>query len=100
MTAIYPPPITPEGNWPETVPLMGARLIACNHCGIVALDTPAFGWRRFYDDDANLAHHCGAAVYEQDLIRQGLVHLRAPDEAVVYENPDNWVSELVGAHGD
>lgn len=75
-------------------------LIACNHCGIVALDTPAFGWRRWYDEDGFLAHHCAAAVEQNGWIASGLVHAKHPDEAIVYQNVDRWVSELVGADSD
>jgi hypothetical protein len=76
-----------------------AQLIACNHCGIVALNTPAFGWRRYYDEDGELSHHCPAAVEYNSWIAQGLVHLKAPDEAIIYEDIDHWL-EMVGAHDD
>jgi hypothetical protein len=79
------------------IPFINAGLIACNHCGIVALDTPAFGWRRWYDEDGDLSHHCAAAVEQNSWIAQGLVHLKAPDEAIIYEDPDHWLAELVGA---
>lgn len=82
------------------VTLAHTSLIACNHCGIVALDTPAFGWKRWYDDDGELAHHCPAAVAFNEYIAQGLVHMKAPDEAIVYQDTDHWLSELVGAHDD
>jgi hypothetical protein len=104
MTAIYPPVVSAsevgvhEGDW--TFPLLGARLIACNHCGIVALDTPAFGWRRYYDEDGDQAHHCAAAVEQNSWVAQGLVHLKAPDEAIVYENPERWAAELLGEQED
>jgi hypothetical protein len=59
-------------------------LIACDHCGIIALDTPTFGWQRYYNDDGDLAHHCPAAVQYNQWVSQGLVHMKAPDEAVIY----------------
>lgn len=118
MTVIYPPQLPPDmltpANWPETLPLMGGNLIACDHCGIVALDTPAFGWRRWqvtgestFGDaggEIELAgvyqHHCAQAVERNSWIAGGLVHMMAPDEATVYEDLDVWVAELVGAHDD
>lgn len=80
--------------------LHGTSLIACNHCGIVALNTPAFGWRRFYDDDGELTHHCAAKVEQNSWIAQCLVSGMSPDEAIVYEDPDRWVAEVVGVHDD
>jgi hypothetical protein len=75
------------GNYEAATP----GLIACNHCGIIALDTPAFGWARWYDEDGDLAHHCPAARQYNEYVSQGLVHMKAPDEAIEYgfwPNPD------------
>lgn len=85
-----------------------ASLIACNHCGIVALDTPAFGWRRWREPESDdtdnpdappvsYSHHCAAAVEQNSWIAQNLVHMMAPDEAIVYEDPEVWIAELLGA---
>lgn len=71
----------------EIQPLL-PRLIACDHCGIVALDTPAFGWKRWTETEDSktvVYHHCPAAAQYEDYIRQGLVHMRAPEEAREYE---------------
>lgn len=97
MTNVYPAD-TPADC--DMIPLIGAGLIACNHCGIVAMDTPAFGWRRYRDDDGALAHHCPAGIALNEYMAQGLVHMKAPDEAVEYEDIDLWVAELVGARDD
>lgn len=95
----------------EATASLPTPLIACNHCGIVALDTPAFGWRRWREESTfgdaggeipitEYWHHCAAAVEQNSWIAQGLVHMKAPDEAIEYENPDHWLAELVGADGD
>lgn len=59
-------------------------LIACDHCGIVAVDTPAFGWKR-WQENGELLHHCPAAVQYNEWVAGGLVHMKAPDEAVQYQ---------------
>lgn len=61
-------------------------VISCAHCGIVAVDTPVFGWKRWRDDDGEWMYHCPAAAERNNWIAQGLVHMMAPDEAVVYED--------------
>jgi hypothetical protein len=72
----------------------GTQLISCDHCSIVALDTPRFGWKRwtesviacdtFYEDV--MRHHCPAAAQLNEYIEAGLVHMVAPEEAVQYED--------------
>jgi hypothetical protein len=89
MTAVY---MAVEPRTDMTEPL-----IACNHCGLIALNTPAFGWKRYLDEDGKWAHHCPAAIEYNSWIAQGLVHLKAPDEAIIYEDPDRWIEELLGA---
>lgn len=102
----------------ESSGLLGLRLIACDHCGIVAVDTPRFGWKRWteyvertttgpkvdvvnglpeihFDEiverqftDTRLHHHCPEAVQYNEWVATGLVHMIAPEEAQVYEEWD------------
>jgi hypothetical protein len=88
-------------------PLLGTGnvltpFIACDHCGLIALDTPEFGWKRWHstahlslaevmDDEtrkakAILMHHCPAAVEYNDLVSRGLVYNVASEDAVTYED--------------
>ena len=68
-------------------------LIACDHCGQVALDTPRYGWRRWSEeipDDTVVVyrHHCPQAVELNELVRYGL-YPPDPNSAVVYGDWDD-----------
>ena len=69
-------------------------LISCDHCGIVAVDTPRFGWKRWRVFTAAqgldvarwvMHHHCPEAAVYNDNVRHGLVHGVQRSEAVEYE---------------
>ena len=75
------------------------NLIMCDHCGIVGADVWDYGWKCFQDFDFSgtkgdepgrvvWRHHCPLAVQYQDWIRDGLVHMVAPEAAVVYSDWD------------
>lgn len=81
---------------------MAPDLISCDHCGIVAENTPRFGWKRwtevthndepfplFSSEDGTtrvVRHHCPQAVQMNEWVETGLVNMVAPEEAVTYED--------------
>lgn len=91
-----------EGGMPHHA----TELIACDHCGLVGLDTPRFGWKRWHESrliapgsftvedghpvamvpavDLVVRHHCPAGVEYNEAVRGYLVHMVAPEEAVDY----------------
>jgi hypothetical protein len=96
---IYPAEST-ESN---LMPLIGASLIACDHCGIVAVDTPRFGWKRFCQHNTDVpggheldgkqcvySHHCAAAVQWNEMVAGQMVHMIPPETAVTYED---WIED-------
>jgi hypothetical protein len=72
----------------EIVPL-AADLIACDHCGIVAVDTPRFGWQRWTDEAGTVRHHCPQQAEYNEWVRNSLVHNVAPESAIEYEQWDD-----------
>ena len=75
------------------------QLIACDHCGQVALDTPRYGWKRWSDTWTGskgdspgpgvLRHHCPYAIEINELRRFGLAHGAARGTVVDYEEWDD-----------
>jgi hypothetical protein len=82
----------------QTLYNRGTPLIACDHCGQVALDTPRYGWKRWHEEIFISSiplrgtiiwyHHCPQAVEHNDLIHSGLVYKVDPETAVRYEDWD------------
>jgi hypothetical protein len=76
------------------IPLLsGQPLIACDHCGIVAVDTPRFGWQRWTDHAGTVRHHCPAAAEYNEWVRNSLVHNVAPESGIEYEQWDDHADE-------
>lgn len=79
---VQPVPLDPDCG---IIPLLVADLIACDHCGIVAVDTPRFGWQTWTDHTGTVRHHCPSAAEYNEWVRNSLVHNVAPESAVEYE---------------
>jgi len=70
-----------------------SRLIFCNGCGAVSINTPAFGWARYHVreclGDIVVCHHCPSCREYFRGGRVGLVHDTPAKDAIVYEQ---WVA--------
>jgi hypothetical protein len=78
-----------------------ADLIACDHCGLVSIETPQFGWQRWTDEAGTVRHHCPQAAEYNEWVRNSLVHNVAPESAIEYEQwDDHPTDEQPEAHVD
>lgn len=67
---------------PDGVVEAADNLVACDHCGIVAINVQTFGWKFFYDTE--IRHHCPAAIQYNELLAGGLIHGTDPNDAIIY----------------